>query len=307
MQVLITGGTGFQGSHLAERLLSLGHKITILNTLSQDAIKNISPLADKLSIVWGSVTDAEIVEKTVRGQEVIIHMAARINVDESIHTPSSFLAVNVMGTYNILEAVRQHRGRLIYASSCEVYGAVHGKATSETAELRPHSPYAASKAAADRLCFAYYQTYGLDITIVRPCNIYGARQKGGKGGAVIPIFVERALAQQPLVVYGTGQQRREYMHVGDLVAAYELVLSKTDLVGEVINLGTGDTPSIKEIAEFVAERLGTSVDYGSGRPGEVQGFALDCTKAKQLGFFPRMPFWEGLEKYIQWRASSLET
>jgi dTDP-glucose 4,6-dehydratase len=307
MRVLITGGAGFQGSHLAEHLLSLGHQITILNTFSEEAVHNVSSIAQEVPIVWGSVTDPEIVEKTVRGQQVIVHMAARINVDESVNAPSSFLAVNVMGSYNVLEAVRKHGGRLIYASSCEVYGSVPEKDLSETAELRPHSPYAASKAAADRLCFAYFKTYGMDITIVRACNIYGPRQKGGKGGAVIPIFVERALAKQPLVVFGTGQQRREYMHVDDLVAAYGLVLEKTDLQGEGINFGTGETPSIGEIAEFVAHRLSACVEYGAFRPGEVQRFALDSTKARQLGFVPRVLFWRGLEGYIQWRKLSERT
>jgi dTDP-glucose 4,6-dehydratase len=304
MRILITGGAGFQGSNLADQLVTLGHEVTILNTYSHEAIRNISPFLGKVSVVWGSVTDPEIVEKTVREQQVVVHMAARINVDESIQTPSGFLAVNVIGTHNVLEATRKYGGRLIYASSCEVYGATSEKAVGETAELRPHSPYAASKAAADRLCFAYYKTYGLDVTIVRPCNIYGARQKGGKGGAVIPIFVERALARQPLVVYGTGQQRREYMHVNDLVSAYKLVLEKTNLTGEVINFGTGETPSIKEIAEFLARKLDTPVEHGVARPGEVARFVLDSTKARQLGFVPRVPFWKGLDEYIEWRASS---
>jgi dTDP-glucose 4,6-dehydratase len=265
---------------------------------------NLSTLGDRASVVWGSVTDQEIVEKTVREQDVVVHMAARISVDESISTPASFLSVNVMGTFNVLEALRKYGGRLLYASSCEVYGTSQEKAVSETAELRPHSPYAASKTAADRLCFAYCKTYELDITIARPCNIYGSRQKGRRGGAVIPIFVDRALAQQPLVVYGTGEQSREYMHVDDLVAAYNLVIEKTGLQGEAINFGTGETPSIKEIAEFIAHRLDASIEYGPSRPGEVKEFRLDCTKARQLGFVPRVLFWEGLEQYIQWRKTS---
>ena len=179
MRILITGGAGFQGSHLAERCLNAGHQVAILNTFSEEAVGNISQLDKEVTVVWGSITDSEIVEKTVRGQELVVHMAARINVDESIEAPATFLAANVMGTYNVLEAVRRQECRLVYSSTCEVYGA-HDGAVTETSDLRPNSPYAASKAAADRLCFAYAQTYGVDVVILRPCNVYGARQKGGK-------------------------------------------------------------------------------------------------------------------------------
>ena len=304
MRILVTGGAGFQGSHVAEQCLRAGHQVTILNTFSEEAEGNIKSFAKDVSVVWGSVTDQEIVVKSVRDHDAVIHLAARINVDESIRAPYDFLLVNVTGTYNVLEAVKKYGSRLIYASSCEVYG---GSATmtpvDETGDLRPHSPYAASKAAADRLCFAYWKTYRVNVTIVRPCNIYGPRQKGGQGGAVIPIFVERAMEHQPLVVYGTGEQRREYMYVDDLVATYMLALARNDLEGEVINAGTGESPSIQEIAGFIAERLETTIEHGSGRSGEVMGFSLDSSKARELGFSPRLTFWEGLERYIAWKQS----
>ncbi len=302
MRILITGGAGFQGSHLTGLCLNEGHRVTILNTFSENAAHNIDHLAKEIAIVWGSVTDPEIVEKTVRDQDLVVHMAARINVDESIEAPASFLAANVMGTYNVLEAVRQQECRLVYSSTCEVYGAHHGAIT-ETSDLRPHSPYAASKAAADRLCFAYCQTYGVDAVIVRPSNVYGPRQKRGKGGAVIPIFVERALEHRPLTVFGTGEQRREYLHIEDLVRGYKLVIGRTDLAGEVVNFGTADAPAIKEIAEFISQQLDTSVEFLPARLGEVQEFNLDSSKATQLGFVPQVPFWEGLDSYIRWRKS----
>ena len=304
MRVLVTGGAGFQGSHVVEQCLRAGHRVTVLNTFSEEAEGNIKSFAKDVSVVWGSVTDQEVVVKSVRDHDAVIHLAARINVDESIHSPYDFLFVNVTGTYNVLEAVKKYGTRLIYASSCEVYGdATSITPLTETADLRPHSPYAASKAAADRLCFAYWKTYGVNVTIVRPCNIYGPRQKGGQGGAVIPIFVERALGHQPLIVYGTGEQRREYMYVDDLVATYMLALERNDLEGEVINAGTGESPSIQEIAAFIAKRLETTIEHGPGRSGEVMGFSLDSSKARELGFSPRLTFWEGLERYINWKQS----
>ena len=303
LRILVTGGAGFQGSHIVEEFLQLGHRVSILNTYSNEALTNLASFEDRVSVVWGSVTDNEIVMKTTREHDVVVHLAARIHVDQSARAPGKVLDVNVTGTYNILEAVREYGSRLIYSSSCEVYGASLSGPTTEASELRPHSPYAASKAAADRLCFAYWKTYGTDVTIVRPCNIYGPRQRSGPAGAVIPIFVSRALEGKNLVVYGTGEQTREYMHVKDLANAYCIVLDRTDLAGQAINFGTGENPSIKEIAEFIAQKLGTDVEYGPARPGEVSRFELSSEKANLMGFTPRIPFWEGLERYIQTQSS----
>lgn len=304
MRIMITGGAGFQGSHIAESLLEEGHQITILNTYSQDSVKNISQIDNRISVVWGSITDEEIVRKTTREHDAIIHLAALIHVDQSVQSPGSFIDVNIKGTYNILEAVREYGNRLIFSSSCEVYGATKSGLTYESAELNPHSPYAASKAGADRMCFAYWKTYGLDVTIVRPCNIYGPRQKSGKGGAVIPIFVDLALSGKPLTVFGSGEQTREYMHVNDLNQAYKLVLANSNLQGEVLNFGTSETPSIKDIANFIAAKIGTNVVYGNARPGEVSGFKLSSEKAIALGFKPDIPFWKGLDEYIKYRQSA---
>ena len=307
MRILVTGGAGFQGSHLAEFWLNSGHQITILSTYSDEALRNIDGFADRVRMVWGSVTDPEIVDKTLRDQDVVVHMAARINVDESIGAPRSALDVNVLGTWNVLEAVRKTTARLILASSCEVYGTAQPTPADEHSELMPHSPYAASKAAADRLCYAYYMTYGVDVTVLRPCNIYGERQRSGGGGAVIPIFVDNALGDRPLTVFGDGQQRREYMNIDDLVAAYDLVLSRSDLAGETINFGTGEAVPVREIAECITSKIGGSITYGPGRPGEVHGFQLDTTKARGLGFNPTVEFCDGLARYIQWRKHDRTT
>ena len=301
MKILITGGAGFQGSHIVEECIRSGHEVTVLNTFSFEAEQNLRDFENDTRIVWGSVTDEEIVEKTIRGQDAVIHLAARINVDESIDVPRKHLMANVIGTNVVLEAVRRQGCRLVYASSCEVYGSAGGAAISEQHELRPHSPYAASKAGADRLCFAYWKTYATDITIVRPCNIYGPKQKGGVGGAVIAIFVDRALAGRELTVFGTGEQRREYMYVDDLVAGYMQILERPDLSGEVINLGTGETPSVLEIANIIGQRLGVAIEHAPPRAGEVDGFFLDSSKAQQLGIRPGVRFVDGVEKYINWR------
>jgi dTDP-glucose 4,6-dehydratase len=304
-KILITGGSGFQGSHLTEELLKRGHRLTVLNTWSEEAENNSDKFKNQAKMVWGSVTDKEIVEKTVRGQDVVFHLAARVNVDESIKSPLDFINVNIEGTYNVLEAVKKHNNRLIYASTCEVYGeTINREPINESHELRPHSPYAASKAGADRLCYAYFKTYGVKVTIIRPFNIYGERQKEKGFGAVIPIFVNKALNQEPLTVFGSGEQTRDYMNISDLVQAYLLALEQPNLAGETINFGTGQETKIKDIAEYIAKKLGGTVKHEATRPGEVIGFVCDYSKAKKLGWTPKIDIWTGIDRYIDWRKKT---
>ena len=299
VRILVTGGAGFQGSHLVEKWVRDGHEVTVLNTYSIEAEQNIASFARNILLVWGSVTDPEVVEKTVRGHDVVVHLAARINVDESLGSPRSFLEVNQGGTLNVLEAARRAGARMIFASSCEVYGHAEDSPVTEHHEMRPHSPYAASKAGADRMCFAYHKSYGLDVTILRPCNIYGERQRSGQGGALIPILASLAAAGKPLKVFGSGDQRREYMHVEDLVAAYDQVLQRSDLPGVTLNVGTGETPSVMEIAQYISDRSGVPVVNEPPRPGEVAGFSLDSGRIRELGFAPRLKFWDGLSRYLE--------
>lgn len=304
MKTLITGGLGFQGSHLAEHFQKQGHAVTIVNTYSERAERILASMPKSPRHVWGSITDRELVRKTVRDHDVVFHLAARVNVDESIKDPAAFLDVNVYGTFNVLEAVREAGNRLIFASTCEVYGApTTRQLVNEQAELRPHSPYASSKAGADRLCFSFFKTYGVKVTIVRPFNIYGERQKEQSGGAAIAIFVRKALHGEPITIFGDGLQTRDYMNIDDLVQGYDLVFQHEELAGEVVNLGTGDETTIKDIAEYVAKQLGGHVEYRDPRPGEVKSFVgADITKARtKLGFTPKVSIWQGIDRYIAWR------
>ena len=306
MKILITGGAGFQGSHLVESLVNKGHEVTVLNTFTPQSSQNKKYVEGKAEVVWGSITDAEITEKAVRGKDVVFHLGARVNVDESILHPWETIETNVRGTYNVLEAVRRNGARMIHTSTCEVYGTPEKIPISENAELRPMSPYAASKAAADRLCFAYAQTYKTPVIIARFFNIFGERQKETKFGAVIPIFVSKALNGETIKVFGDGAQTRDYVHVSDVIRAYERLLEHPELAGEVINFGTGRGTAIKEIAEHIAKSLGGQVEYTEGRPGEASDMIAGIDKAgRLLGWEPLVSFSEGLDRYIAWRKSEI--
>lgn len=306
MRILVTGGAGFQGSHLSETLLAMGHRVTVLNTFSLAAKQNIRILEsnERADIVFGSVTDWELISKTARDHSVIFHLAANINVDKSLDDPRSFVDTNVIGTYNVLEAARRYGSRVIFASSCEVYGDGHqlspGALLDETAELKPNSPYGASKAAGDRLCYSYYRSFGMDITIVRPFNIFGERQKSGAYGALIPILVRRAMEGEELLVFGEGTATRDYLHVSDQVQAYQLVLETPGLEGRAINFASGTNTRVRDIAEYIANKFGTRVVSGPARPGEVTRFPACIAFAKSIGFEPKVGIWEGIDRYIEW-------
>ncbi len=312
MKVLITGGAGFQGSHLAESLLEQGHTVTILNTYSDSSKKNLENILSSVPVIWGSITDKETVEKSVRGNDVVFHLAAHINVDESLSNPGVFLDANVLGTFNILESVRRNGARLIFASTCEVYGDGHDikddERVSESHEMRPNSPYAASKAAADRIIYSYFKSFDTDVTIVRPFNVYGERQKSGLYGALIPILVKRALEGKDLTVFGTGEATRDFSHIDDIVRGYTLVLNNNNLKGKAVNIASGIDTSVKDIAHFISERMGVGITNGPARPGEVMRFPADISFAKSIGYNPTISIWEGIERYIDWaKAQHQET
>ena len=308
MKILITGGAGFQGSHLTESLLTQGHEVTILNTYADDTNRNIAGFEKDVRMIFGSVTDKTVVDKTVRGQDVVFHLAANINVDESLKNPYSFIEANIIGTHNVLEAVREQHARMIYASTCEVYGDGHtlkdGELLDETAELSPNSPYAASKAGADRWCNAYHKSFGVNVTIVRPFNIFGERQKSGTFGALIPILVRKAMRGETLTIFGEGEATRDYLHVSDLVDAYNLVLQHPELAGSAINFASGVNTSVKDIAQYIAKAFNANVEHGAARPGEVERFPADISKAQSLGFTPKVAIWEGIDRYIAWAKAN---
>lgn len=304
MEILITGGAGFLGTHLVHHWAKCGHKITVLNIKSKRSSAFASLFHSDVDIIWGDVEDFDTVNKNVAGKDLVVHLAAKVNVDQSVVSPRDYFKTNLDGTINVLEAARNFGAKVIYESSREVYGDMQNSPVKENAELRPKSPYALSKAAADRICYGYYTSYGLEIIILRSCNVYGANQRAGKLGAFIPRLVEQALNGGELTIFGSGDQKREYIHVSDLVRVHDLIVNNGEFLGDTINIGTNQYFTVNQIAEKISNKLSARIVHVKSRQGEIPGFILDSSKIKAMGFVPQIDFWEGLEEYIDYRKNT---
>jgi dTDP-glucose 4,6-dehydratase len=308
-RVLVTGGAGFISSAFIRHLLGA----TPYEVVSLDALTyagNLENLADirsheRLSFVQGDIRDEALVRSVVEQVDVIVNAAAESHVEKSIlEGASDFVATNVEGTRVLLDAMRAVPvERFILISSSEVYGTAETDPMDEEHPLNPRSPYAATKAGADRLAYAYRATYDLPIVIVRPFNNYGPRQHPEK---VIPRFVIQALEDEPLTVHGDGSASRDWLYVDDDAEAIEaLIEADLDTVaGEVINVATGVDVSVSRIADLVLEVLGKPAslkDFVAERPGQVSRHVGSTEKAKRLlGWRARTSLEDGLGRTVQW-------
>lgn len=306
-KVLITGAAGFIGSHLAEDLIESGYSVKIIDDFSSGNVNNIIGLFNyrNFKMIRGSITQKELVMKATSDVDIILHLAAQIHVDRSIIEPRQTFEVNTLGTLNILDAALENDIELVvYASTSEVYGTAKHVPMNEDHPLNPASPYAASKAAADRLCFSYYNTYKLPVVIVRCFNTYGPRQKGTGYAAAIPKFLRRSIAGLAPVIYGSGKQTRDYMYVKDAVNAYKLVLkSYENVLGRAVNFGTGKEVAILKLANIILDLCGSKVKPVNVAPraGEVKRLCADISLAeKELGFAPKYDIEKGLKEFLQW-------
>jgi dTDP-glucose 4,6-dehydratase len=307
-RILVTGGAGFISSAFVRHLL----RATPYEVVSLDALTyagNLANLADirsheRLSFVQGDIRDEELVRSVVGAVDVIVNAAAESHVEKSIvDGASEFVATNVEGTRVLLDAVREEPvDRFILISSSEVYGTAEAEPMDEEHPLNPRSPYAATKAGADRLAFSYHATYELPIVIVRPFNNYGPRQHPEK---VIPRFVLQALADEPLTVHGDGTASRDWLYVEDDAEAIQAVIEAGDeVVGEVINLATGVDVPVSRIADLVLDALekpASLKEFVDERPGQVRRHVGSTEKAERLlGWTARTSLEEGLGRTVQW-------
>ena len=308
-RVLVTGGAGFISSNFIRHLLEqTDHDLVTLDALTYAG--NLENLADvmshpRLSFVHGDIRDAALVRELIEGVDVIVNAAAESHVEKSIeHGASEFVTTNVEGTQILLDAIRVTPvERFILISSSEVYGTAESAPMDEEHALKPRSPYAATKAGADRLAYSYWTTYDLPIVIVRPFNNYGPRQHPEK---VVPRFITQALAGEPLTVHGDGHASRDWLYVGDDAEAIQAVIDAPieTIAGEVLNVATGVDISISEIADLVLDAVGAQgvgKCFVDERPGQVDRHIGTTEKAERLlDWRARTTFAEGLERTVAW-------
>ena len=308
-RVLVTGGAGFISSNFIHHLLAAtDHEVVTLDALTYAG--NLENLADvmshpRLSFVHGDIRDAGLVRELVGGVDVIVNAAAESHVEKSIADGAGeFVTTNVEGTQILLDAIRQTPvERFILISSSEVYGTAEAAPMDEEHPLKPRSPYAATKAGADRLAYSYWTTYDLPIVIVRPFNNYGPRQHPEK---VVPRFITQALDDEPLTIHGDGHASRDWLYVTDHAEAIETMIETPidRIAGEVLNVATGIDISVSDIADTVLRVLGKPSElklHVPERLGQVDRHIGSTDKAERLlGWTARTSFDDGLDRTVAW-------
>lgn len=310
MKILVTGGAGFIGSHLCDRLIQEDHTVMCLDNFLNGNLSNIRHLLNykHFKLINGDIRDFDTLEKIMPGVDAICHLAAQIHVDRSIIEPKLTYDINVLGTQNVLEAARMYDvEKVIHMSTSEVYGSAEYAPMDENHPLRAPHPYGASKIAADRMCHAYNETYQMNINIVRPFNAFGPRQKDTGYGGVISIFTKRIMNGIPPIIYGDGNQTRDYTYVVDVVDALNLILKYPKPITTPLNLGTGREVKIIDLANMIIKLSGRQdikPVFVEPRPGEVTRLISNNSKVKQLlGWSPKFSLEDGLARLVEWYRS----
>jgi len=304
----VTGGAGFIGSHLVERLLADGARVRVLDNFSTGARSNL-PFAKafgrRLEVVRGDIRQRGVVERATRGVRVVFHQAAMRSVPRSVKDPLGANANNVTGTLHVLEAARRARvARVVYASSSSVYGDRPDLPKREDQSPAPISPYAVSKAAGEQYAAVWTRLFGVETVGLRYFNVFGPRQDPkSEYAAVIPRFILWGLRGKPLEVHGDGAQSRDFTYIDNVVEANLLAARAASVGGEVFNVGCGERVSLLEIIAKLETILGRRLtrEHRPLRQGDVQHTLADVSKAKRLlGYSPLVPFDEGLQRTVDY-------
>ncbi|MEY7849452.1 dTDP-glucose 4,6-dehydratase [Natrarchaeobius sp. A-rgal3] len=304
--VVVTGAAGFIGRWVVRELLDRGYNVRGIDDLSNGSRRNIAEFesTDRFDLTVGDIRDAEVVSARV-GDDVkaCIHLAAEIDVQESLDRPNSHFETNVIGTHNVLEVCRRTETRLGLVGTCMVYDvADQESAIVEDHPVKPASPYAGSKLAAENLAESYYRGYDLPIVILRPFNTYGPYQKTDMEGGVVSIFASRDLENEPLLIFGDGTQSRDLLYVTDCAKFIVEGTFSDDATGETLNAGTGTDISVNELATVIAtDRTRISHVEHHHPQSEIQTLRCDPTKAKSmLGWEPNVELEDGIDRLRSW-------
>ncbi len=310
IEVLVTGGAGFIGSNFVRHALAAHRdwRVTTLDKLTYAGrLENLHDVLDhpRHAFVRADVCDSAAVAPLVARSAIVVHFAAETHVDRSIQAADDFLRTDVIGTFVLLEAARAAAGlrRFVQISTDEVYGSVAEGASRETDELRPRNPYAASKAAADRLAYSYFATYGVPVVITRASNNCGPYQFPEK---LIPLFITNAIDRLPVPLYGDGGHLRDWLHVLDHCRAVDLLIDRGQ-PGEVYNIGGGNEVANATITRRIlslVDRPESLIRHVPDRQGHDRRYSLDTARLRALGWAPRADFETGLRQTVEWYAAN---
>jgi len=294
--ILITGGAGFIGGHLADALCP-DNEVRIFDTFASGVPANCP---DEATVIEGDIRDDAALAAAVDGVDIIFHEGAIVSVARSVDDPTTSHVVNVDGTLAVLEAARREDARVVFASSAAIYGMPESIPVAETDPKEPTSPYGLEKLSGDHYCRLYADLYGLPTVALRYFNVYGPRQSGGDYAGAITAFAQQARAGGPLRVQGDGTQTRDFVNVADVVQA-NLLAATTDATGEAFNVGTGVATTVADVAETVRDQIAPSADIEHVEPrrGDIRESVADIGKARdRLDYEPTVSLGEGLERYL---------
>jgi nucleoside-diphosphate-sugar epimerase len=311
MCVVITGGAGFIGSHLVGAFLRVGAVVRVLDNLATGHRDNLTRLVEasgqraSFTFIEGDLTDRKLVHDVVLGADYVLHQAALPSVQRSVEDPLTSNFVNVEGTLNVLLAARDAGvKRVVNASSSSVYGDASQLPKVETMPTSPQSPYAVSKLAAEAYCRAFTRVYKLETVSLRYFNVFGPRQDPlSPYAAVVPRFIDALLRHQRPMIYGDGQQSRDFTYIDNVVQANMLAIEAAGVAGEAFNIACGESVSLQTVLQLLAELSGQPVDpeYHAPRAGDVRHSLADISKAERmLGYRPAVLFREGLRQTLEY-------
>jgi nucleoside-diphosphate-sugar epimerase len=305
MKCLVTGGAGFIGSHLVDALVARGDAVRVLDNVSTGIESNLDQVRSKIEFRKEDVRDAEAVRKACVGVDVVFHLAAMPSVPRSIEDPAGSFEANVRGTHNVFLGARAEGvGRVVYSASSSAYGDTPTLPKVESMPPAPKSPYAADKLYGETLCRVFSGVYGMECAALRYFNIFGPRQRPDSAyAAVIPKFVEAFRLGRAPVIYGDGEQSRDFTYVLNAVAANLGAAKATGLLGRVFNVGNGARTTLNELLRLIAAEMGAKAEarYEAERAGDVRHSLADVAAAKEaFGYEPNVDLRDGLKKTVAW-------
>lgn len=298
MKSIVTGAAGFIGSHIADKLVALGHEVVAIDNLCNGSPDNLAQasVVGKVTLVQADVADYPAIEPHFAGADHVYHLAGMADIVPSIENPLLYHHANVTGTVNVLEAARKHEARrFIYAASSSCYGIPKIYPTPESATIQPMYPYSLTKQLGEAYMLHWEKTYGLPCLSLRLFNVYGPRGRTqGAYGAVFKVFLAQKLAGKPFTVVGDGEQTRDFVYVSDVAEAF-VAAGYSSLSGEAFNVGTGQPQSVNRLVEL----LGGDVVHIPDRPGEPRSTHADISRIRQaLGWEPKVSFEEGVQAML---------